>query len=724
MPADWPHHIIRFAAALLKHQAELWLGKDAAGIAGQTLVDIGGEELQQKVDALLADRATAGKLLEAARRADAYFLKHCPDDALRQYFANLSFGDLPSVQAALADLPQAMSPEKVEAALREALARDALFLTPAQQEEGARLYTEALVRAVAPLEEFFRPLVVQMLSDLRQDLRQTRQELTEGQKMLLERLDRVLEHPQQGAPPPAVPRNLFQIPPPPPDLVERPAEMEEVRRALRDGRGAAISGLTGLGGVGKTVLGLAIARELAADFPDGQIFLDLKGTARKPEKPLTPADAMRHVLHSFEPEMDLRARSDAELQALYCRMLEGKRVLLFWDNVRSADQVRSLLPPPSCAMLLTSRWHFPLPRMKAVKVGVMKPEEAERFLRELCPRVGEHAGELARRCGYLPLALRLAGGFLSVNEDWSVPEYLARLETRRLAALRPTEGDAERDLETVFAESYEALGEEERRFWRMLAVFPAPFDRPAAAAVWGLDDDAAHDRLSLFCRYSLLDYTADGGAGRYELHDLLREFALDRRTAEEAEAAGRRHAEHFLRVLESADEFYLQGGAAVLAGLALYDREAEHIRAGWRWAAAHSPALCSAYPGAGVYVLALRLTPKDWMEWLEMALDAARQLGDRRAEGSILGNLGSAYFALGDARRAIEFHEKRLEIAREIGDRRGEGADLGNLGLAYDSTGNRARAVECMKQALAVFEAIESPYAERARRKLREWGAG
>ncbi len=572
---------------------------------------------------------------------------------------------------------------------------------------------------------------------------------------------------------PAVQNRLHQLPPPPRDFVERAKELDELRQAFHNGRAAALCGLTGMGGVGKTTLGLAFARALAQDYPDAQLFLDLKGTAREPEQPLAPAEAMRYVIHAFEPEADLRALSEAELAAFYCNCLDGKKALLFLDNARSAEQVKPLLPPPSCAVLITSRWRFPLPGLKAVDVGVMKADEAETFLLELCPRVGAHAAALAKACGYLPLALRIAGSFLAVNADWTLPEYLDRLQSRRLATLASAE-DAERDLETVFAESYENLSEDERQKWRALAVFPASFGRPAAAAVWDLDESAAHDLLSRLCRYSLLDFLppsppsplplgeGGGGEGRYSLHDLLRDFAISRLAEGEMEAAALRHAEHYHQVLSRADDLYLQGDENILAGLALFDREAEHIKAGQAWAAAHSPELCSAYPHAGAYVLDLRLTPKEKIAWLEAALQAARRLHNRAGEGVHLGNLGNAYAALGDARQAIEFYEQALAIDREIGDRRGEGADLGNLGLAYAALGDarqaiefyekqlvivreigdrrgegnalfnmaialhglgeKKRAIELMKQALAIFETIESPYANWARNKLKQWG--
>jgi len=105
-------------------------------------------------------------------------------------------------------------------------------------------------------------------------------------------------------------RALHQLPSPPPDFIQRPKELDELRAGFKDGRAAAISGLTGMGGIGKTVLGLVIAHELVKDYPDAQIFLDLKGTSKAP---LAPAEAMRHAIHSFEPAADLRALDEAQL---------------------------------------------------------------------------------------------------------------------------------------------------------------------------------------------------------------------------------------------------------------------------------------------------------------------------------------------------------------------------------------------------------------------------
>jgi tetratricopeptide (TPR) repeat protein len=196
------------------------------------------------------------------------------------------------------------------------------------------------------------------------------------------------------------------------------------------------------------------------------------------------------------------------------------------------------------------------------------------------------------------------------------------------------------------------------------------------------------------------------------------------------DAARRRVAGHFLEVLRQADKLYLQGDDGVTAGLALFDREVENIRAGQAWTAAHAEednqaaAWSSDYPDAGVDVLDLRLQPRERIGWLEAGLAGARRVGNRGAEGAHLGNLGNAYADLGEPRRAMEYYEHQLVITKEIGDRRGEGNACWNMGLAYEKVGQRDRAMAQAEAALRIKEQIEDPNAEKVRRRLAAWRGG
>ncbi len=120
MSADLPKSIIKIIIALLKHQAENVLGKDAIGIAGNTLVDIGGEKIQGKIDAILNTNEGAQKLVDAALRADAYFREKCADKDLRDIFT-MPMGDLPCVQVMLKELPSALDQASALKILRDNL---------------------------------------------------------------------------------------------------------------------------------------------------------------------------------------------------------------------------------------------------------------------------------------------------------------------------------------------------------------------------------------------------------------------------------------------------------------------------------------------------------------------------------------------------------------------------------------------------------------------------
>ena len=511
--------------------------------------------------------------------------------------------------------------------------------------------------------------------------------------------------------------SLHQLPQPPADFTGREELIAQLIADFEKGKGATITGqpihgLTGMGGIGKTALGLVVAHQIAKDYPDAQIFLDLKGTTT----PLSAMEIMRHVILSFEPTVDLSTLDEANLSAAYQSVLHGKKVLLFFDNARSAEQIALLRPPETCALLVTSRWLFSVPGLHIRRVDVMSEANARAFLLELCHRIGDAeqaAPELAKACAYLPLALRIAGSFLQVNNDWSVEKYIATLNDRkqRLAILEQSHKDAELTTEptllAAFELSYRQLSEENRKHWRMLGVFPASFNWIAASAMWGLNEAETLKNLGLLLRYSLLDY--DEAFFRYSLHDLLADYALSQLGAEEEQEARLKHASHYKDVLSAADEIYLEGGENVLTGLHLLNLEWENIQTGQAWVAAGghdrvTKELCVAYPDAGASVLSLRRHPRERIRWLERAVSAAREIGDRQGEGKALGNLGAAYQDFGETGKAIEFYQQALVIIRESGNRRFEGIMLGNLGVAYQDFGETGKAIELYEQDLAIAQ--------------------
>jgi tetratricopeptide (TPR) repeat protein len=489
------------------------------------------------------------------------------------------------------------------------------------------------------------------------------------------------------------------------DFVGREKEIEELLATLRDGGSAAITGISGMGGIGKTELSLYVANKLRDAYPDAQLVLDMRGTD---ERPRDAGDTLAACIRAFHG-LDTRLPDDIEeLKRLYLSVLEGKRALILLDNARDSAQVRPLMPPVGSALLITSRNVITLPRMTRVTLDQLSPTEARELLRTIVPRVpGDMADRICFLCGYLPLAIRAAGSLLDVTFDLAPSDYADELsEERTRLELIGKEG-VDLGVEASFGLSYARLALDAALVFRRLAVFPATFDARAEETIC---EDPGHKHLSELLRRNLVRYNEE--TQRYSLHDLARLFADSRMSDDESHATRLRHAAHYLTVLEECNALYKKGGDAIKSGITLFDVERRNIEAGQEWACQHSSGdeaaarLCDKYPNAGLYILLLRQHPRESISWLEAALAAARQLKHRASEEAHLGNLGIAYSHLGQTRRAIELYEQGLVIVREIGYRRDEGNALCGLGTVYKDLGETQRAIKFYEQALIVSREI------------------
>ena len=455
------------------------------------------------------------------------------------------------------------------------------------------------------------------------------------------------------APPPAHTINLCgrdtlpipnQIPRPPDDFKGREDEIREILSNFD--KGATITGLRGMAGVGKTALALILAERLKDRFPDGNLILNLKGTTKSP---LSAAEAMALVIHSYYPT-DPLPENENELHGLYYSVLAGKHALLLLDNAADKEQVEPLLPPSNCAVLITSRNKFTLPGLKERDLDVLPPAEARELLLEIAPRIGSRADSLADLCGYLPLALRNAASVLAERKDVDVKDYELSLNDKkaRLGLI-----------EASFSLSYDLLRPIRKKHWCRLSVFPEDFDLNGGMAVLKMVRDASSEALSDLVKWNLIILIppVDSEEERYRMHDLARLFAESRMGSLERDDAKQRYTKHYLKVLSDADTLYEKGGKYILSGLMLFDREWANIKEGQAWAKVmmrditerkvksnlmFALKMANSYPNDGANVLALRLHPQEEIRWLETALTAARLMKAPHFEGGHLGNLGMA----------------------------------------------------------------------------------
>ncbi|MDD4449023.1 MAG: TIR domain-containing protein, partial [Methanothrix sp.] len=460
----------------------------------------------------------------------------------------------------------------------------------------------------------------------------------------------------------------FQIPPPPGDFTGQEEEIEETLAHFD--KALAISSIQGLGGIGKTDLAKKLAQILRYKFPDGQIMIDLLGTE---EPSLPPIEAMRKVVQLYVPAERMPKEED-EMRGFYQSVLNNKYLLLLLDNARDGEQVKPLLPPPNCAVLVTSRQDISLPGMRTIRLDEMKTDESIELLKRIVEakrRIKEVSGdcwkEIASLCGHLPLALRLAGTFLANTRDMSPEDYAGSLkdEKSRLEHIdKSSKSSGEIGVVASLLLSYSRLPAEAARVFRLLSIFPLDFDSRAEEAVC---QDKDHELLSELLRWNLVDYQEE--TKRYRLHDLVRIFASGKLLEVDGENAKnetrQRHAEYFRGVLSFATEICKNGNT--LAGLNAFDLEWMNIESAWAWAKENlaksnaAATICSSFLN-WPYLLDLRQHLRERILWMETALSAARRLNDRSMEGVHLGNLGLAYADLGDARKAIEYNEQALII--------------------------------------------------------------
>ncbi|MCG6495427.1 BTAD domain-containing putative transcriptional regulator [Kitasatospora sp. A2-31] len=417
------------------------------------------------------------------------------------------------------------------------------------------------------------------------------------------------EGPGRAARPAAVPRPA-QLPPDAADFTGRTATVRVLDEALGtpSAQALVVATVVGMGGVGKTALALHVAHRVRDAYPDGQLYVDLRGSDPVPADP-------EAVLSGFLVALGVAADAvpdglDAR-SALFRSVVDGRRLLIVLDNAKDAAQIRPLLPGAvGCAVLTTGRTRpAGLPATVQVDLDVFQPDEALDLLgRTIGPErlaaEPEAAVELVVACGHLPLAVRIVAARLAARPGWTVATLSRRLqvERRRIDELRI--GDL--GVAAAFELSYRQLTADQARAFRLVASVDGPdIGLPAAAALLDLDEYDAEDLLEALVDVAMVESPFPG---RYRYHDLLRAFAR-RRPVEgagpvdgevEAPAARDRLLDHLLATACAAFQHAVPGdpaagalGPARSAGVPLAGREAAR-----QWAAAE---------GAGAVALAAQV---------------------------------------------------------------------------------------------------------------------
>ena len=498
--------------------------------------------------------------------------------------------------------------------------------------------------------------------------------------------------------------------------------------------GAPIHLIDGMAGSGKTTLAVHLATGLGDGYPDAHLFIDLHGHSDR--EPVQPAAALAGLLRQLGVPGERIPSDTDERAALWRSELSGRRAIVVLDNAASAAQVAPLLPNGrDCLTLITSRRRLTgLDGGRPSSLGVLDPAEAVELLARVvgADRVGaepEAAAEVARRCGHLPLAIRVAGARLAHRPRWRIADLAERLVAGRAALGEFAAG--ERSVAQAFALSYAQVSPPAQRVFRLLGLHPGvSFDNTVAAAVADVPLPDAQDVLDELVDAHLVD---EPEPGRFRFHDLMREYARQLLAATETgpdrSAGAERLLDHHLHVaaaISAGIEPVASRSALVLPSPTRPDLVRACVPEGVRWFDANRaalPALVRMAAAEGLLRHCWQLARSAWfylyrgghldelIETHTVALDAAEQLDDPAAIATVRNYLSSAYFRLGRHSDVVDIMEVALRLRQRLGDRNGEAMVRRNLAIAYAADQRFAPAMAHLEAALALARKTDQPAA-------------
>ncbi|HEX5406933.1 MAG TPA: tetratricopeptide repeat protein [Pseudonocardiaceae bacterium] len=521
------------------------------------------------------------------------------------------------------------------------------------------------------------------------------------------------------------------LPPATPFFTGREAELAEVCGILRANyaRSPGACALNGMAGIGKTALAVLAAHQVADEFPDGMLFIDLRAHGGRE---VDSTDALDRLLRQLGVPGDEVPRSPEERAVFYRGCLRDRRVLVVVDNARSTQQVLPLLPgDPGCRLLVTSRSRLiALDDAHHVSLGPMTEAEAVTLFSSIAgrgrlPDGADGRRTLARivdRCGRLPLAIRIAAARYQSNPVWTLADLDERLADSK--TLFHELDDGERSVHGAFQLSWDGLPEDQRLLLALCTLHPGnDVDAQTAGALADVPVGRAQRLLDRLHTAHLL--VPQPGA-RYQCHDLLRVFAAQTGLRDVAHA---RQQQAVIRLVDHA--VHAAAGADVVISASrfrpelTYDHLPPDVRSfadaaeAMTWLGIEWPALTALVTVAaerGLHDRAWQLAfmlrgyfylTKQWDPWIEthqVALASARAADNRWAEAVTLNNLGIAHIDRGELDIATGYYETALPLFRELKDDHGEVNTLANLGWVHHYRGAHEAALRDLTTALEFYQ--------------------
>jgi DNA-binding SARP family transcriptional activator len=529
-----------------------------------------------------------------------------------------------------------------------------------------------------------------------------------------------------------------QLPAHTPHFVGRTEELNQLTKLL-DASGTpaggtvVISAIGGTAGIGKTTLALRWAHQVVEQFPDGQLYANLRGFDPS-GAPIQPAEVVRGFLDAFQlPPERVPVTLDAQT-ALYRSLMAKRRMLVLLDNARDVEQVRPLLPGScTCLVLITSR-----NRLDSLAVGegarpitldVLSTEDAEALLaghlgHDRIAAERETVLELIAHCARLPLALAIVAARAAAQPGFPLRLLTEELRDERTRLDALDAGDSTTDLRAVFSWSSHHLDWRSARLFRLLGLHPGPdIGTAAAASLAGVSLAQARAALAELTRAHLLEQPVPN---RFAFHDLLRVYATDQAagpvTEDERQEVRHRMLDHYLHTARAADRLLDPHRDLIVLGAPAPGVLPEHLAGpaeAWAWCVAEYPVLLAVVANAArtgfdrhawqtLWLLGTFFERcGHWHEWdatSALALEAAARLGDQDGQGRASLSRARACALLSAYDDAHPHLANALDLYRHLDDPIGQAHTQYALSWVLEHQGHIGEALDHVQQALDLYQ--------------------
>ncbi len=482
-----------------------------------------------------------------------------------------------------------------------------------------------------------------------------------------------------------------QIDAPPEDFFGRKTEIMNTVGRFKDGNN--FNGYSGPRGIGKTATALKVVDKITPIFSEAQIYFNFDLT----ENPDTAtSEAMAHVVNSLAPGSKTPSTPEA-LLAQYRKLLHGKNILLFFDNVRTTAEVLKLMPPSkSVGLIITSEENLKIENMKWEKIEPLPEEDLKDLLNLWASRIGFWGAEIGRYSAFNPLAASLCGRFLNEFDSFDPEQFATKMRDIFKGMEKTSQNRNQAGIETVLTILFLVIPDPAKVLMSKLMQFRGSFYGDAEAFIC---EDQENVKLEMLVRLGFVEFNEH--TDRYQIPPTIQRWLATKLNKVSPGQTDLRRATFYMTRMQMLNDLFNSNLASKKdQALQLFDLDWKNFQAGQSWAQSNClkdneiARICQGFAELGYPLLQLRQSAQNRLPWLEGGLLAAKNLQDDEGELNCLLFLGQEYNSVKNWAKAVESLEKSLALSQKQEKPKVEIEVLHGLGMAFKGQKNWNKALE------------------------------